>query len=202
MIRHRWALLRKAICRRLLADGRADDQCVSSPAQQASAIQIDAYKKLLLVQLIAHGKTSKLPRYTSSSVTRAIKGQIAHLGFYTSLVDAYEARFLPQMDRDGGVGSAGLQARDRVIGAANAGAEAFSRDMNVGLVQHVVSLHRLRLVRQLANSFETLALGDIARLVGGLEADVEEGDELQAASKTALEDIREIVSRLSFFLIR
>lgn len=37
-----------------------EEQCVSSPGAAASAIQIDAYKKLVLVQLLHEGKVSPL----------------------------------------------------------------------------------------------------------------------------------------------
>lgn len=50
---------------------------------------MDAYKKLVLVQLLAYGKTSPVPKYTPQTVTRTFK-QLAHP--YLAFITAYESR--------------------------------------------------------------------------------------------------------------
>lgn len=65
------------------------ETCMSSPAVAVSAIHMDAYKKLVLVQLLAHGKTSPVPKYTPQAVIRTFK-QLAQP--YLALVAAYESR--------------------------------------------------------------------------------------------------------------
>ncbi|SYW74792.1 related to cop9 complex subunit 3 [Ustilago bromivora] len=65
------------------------ETCISSPAVAVSAIHMDAYKKLLLVQLLAHGKTSPVPKYIPQTITRTFK-KIAHP--YLAFVAAYESR--------------------------------------------------------------------------------------------------------------
>lgn len=52
-----------------------------------SAIHMDAYKKLVLVQLLADGKTSPVPQYTPQAITRSFK-QLAQP--YASFSSAYE----------------------------------------------------------------------------------------------------------------
>ena len=60
--------------------------CVSAPTQSIpSAIQIDAYKKLVLIQLIHRGKVAALPRYTAPGVTSSCKNLTA----YADLVSAF-----------------------------------------------------------------------------------------------------------------
>lgn len=50
---------------------------------------MDAYKKLVLIQLLADGKTSPVPKYTPQVVTRTFK-QLAQP--YLHLISAYESR--------------------------------------------------------------------------------------------------------------
>ncbi|KAH7337608.1 hypothetical protein B0J17DRAFT_663586 [Rhizoctonia solani] len=54
---------------------------VTAPATVASAIQLEAYKKLGLIQLILYGELRNPPRYVSSAVTRVYKTQTAYLNF-------------------------------------------------------------------------------------------------------------------------
>ncbi|KAL0958361.1 hypothetical protein HGRIS_000503 [Hohenbuehelia grisea] len=49
------------------------ETCVSSPAQVPAALQLEALKKLSIIQLISKGKTSSLPKYTNSQLSRLFK---------------------------------------------------------------------------------------------------------------------------------
>ena len=64
--------------------------CVTIPAVAVSHIMLEAYKKFLLVSLIAHGHRPKeatnLPKYTSGIVTKYFKQLVEP---YNVLVAAY-----------------------------------------------------------------------------------------------------------------
>ena len=51
-----------------------------------SAIQVEAYKKYVLVSLLVHGKLRTLPKYTSHVIDRYIRNIT---GLYTELATAY-----------------------------------------------------------------------------------------------------------------
>jgi COP9 signalosome complex subunit 3 len=53
--------------------------CVSSPAQVPAAIQLEAYKKLILVQLISRGTVGILLFDTSSALTVLLDQQCAQI---------------------------------------------------------------------------------------------------------------------------
>jgi COP9 signalosome complex subunit 3 len=58
--------------------------CVTSPGITPSAIQLEALKKMRLVQLIAKGKTETLPKYALQHLNRLFKGTV-----YSAFVNAY-----------------------------------------------------------------------------------------------------------------
>ena len=68
----------------LAALGRWDEAadffeiCIGSPAVVPSAVQLEALKKLRLVQLIAGGRAVGLPRYAHPALARALKGTPYH----------------------------------------------------------------------------------------------------------------------------
>lgn len=144
------------------------ETCISSPAVAISAIHMDAYKKLVLVQLLAYGKTSAVPKYTPQVVTRTFK-QLAQP--YVALVAAYESR------------DKGSEAQlQRLVEDKR---YAFEKDRNTGLVRRVVALYRQRRIQRLGDVYTGLSLDKIAHMVG-----VEGPDAARAIS----EDVVEIVS--------
>lgn len=58
--------------------------CVTAPAMVPSAIQLEALKKMHLVQLISRGKTEVLPKYALPSLIRLLKNTP-----YNAFVNAY-----------------------------------------------------------------------------------------------------------------
>ncbi|CDW96913.1 hypothetical protein [Sporisorium scitamineum] len=118
------------------------ETCISSPAVAASAIHMDAYKKLVLVQLLADGKRSPVPKYTPQAVTRTFK-QLAQP--YASFASAYER-------------SDALNAND-VFRIAEEKRDAFEK----------ASLQRR--IQRLSNVYSALSLNDIAQRVGVEGAD-------------------------------
>ncbi|BGP03055.1 hypothetical protein NBRC10513v2_006779 [Rhodotorula toruloides] len=120
--------------------------CVSAPGSSASLIQIDAYKKLVLVQLLAHGKTQALPRYTSQVVLTAAKTLCAPYLEYCSAFASLN--------------------RERVDQAREKGREAFEKDFNSGLIALCDESLRRRQIQNLTETYITLSLGQIASYVG------------------------------------
>lgn len=140
---------------------------------------MDAYKKLVLVQLLADGRTSPVPKYTPQAVTRTFK-QLAQP--YSAFVAAYERR--------------GAKGVDEVHRIAEEKREAFEKDRNVGLVRRCLAVHRQRRIQRLGEVYSALSLHDIAVKIG-----VEGADAIQSVYA----DVQEIVSArlfLTFFGIR
>ncbi|GAC99039.1 potential transcriptional repressor subunit [Pseudozyma hubeiensis SY62] len=152
-----------------LLDHIATYQCVSSPAVAASAIHMDAYKKLLLVQLLANGKTSRLPKYTSQAVTRSYS---MFMSPYDQFVSFYERR--------------GAKWTDELHRLAEDRHDAFEKDRNVGLVRRCLALHRQRRIQRLGKVYSALSLGDIAQKIG-VEGEV--------AVQEVYGDVQEIVRK-------
>ncbi|TCD64034.1 hypothetical protein EIP91_004668 [Steccherinum ochraceum] len=65
--------------------------CVSAPAQVPAAIQMEALKKLTLVQLILYGKPNPVPKYTNQVLSRLFKQSP-----YGRLAEAYP-KSLPEL---------------------------------------------------------------------------------------------------------
>ncbi|KAH8076002.1 hypothetical protein BXZ70DRAFT_963485 [Cristinia sonorae] len=117
--------------------------CVSAPAQVPAAIQMEALKKLTLVQLILYGKTTSLPKYTNQAL-----GRLFRQTPYFRLADMYPR---PQPD---------LQAF--VVKET----EVFNRDQNSGLVQQVLDCAPRWLIRKATQTYLTLGMSDIAKETG------------------------------------
>ncbi|KAJ1038869.1 hypothetical protein NDA11_004934 [Ustilago hordei] len=143
------------------------ETCISSPAVAVSAIHMDAYKKLLLVQLLAHGKTLPVPKYTPQTITRTFK-QIAQP--YLAFVAAYESR--------------DAHSTQQVQQLVEEKRDTFEKDRNLGLVRRCLALHRQRRIQRLGKVYSALALSEIASMVG-----LESGDVVQAVYA----DVQDIV---------
>ncbi|GAA5984473.1 hypothetical protein JCM10908_003364 [Rhodotorula pacifica] len=122
------------------------ETCVSTPGSHASMIQVDAHKKLVLVQLLAFGKTQPLPRYTTSTVLQATKVLSAP---YVEFANAFRT-----LDRS------------KVAAASEKGRDTFARDLNVGLVALCEDSLRRRQIQNLTETYITLSLGGICSQVG------------------------------------
>ncbi|GAA5909678.1 hypothetical protein JCM8208_003844 [Rhodotorula glutinis] len=120
--------------------------CVSAPGSHVSLIQLDACKKLILVQLVAFGKTQPLPKYTTSAFGQAAKALCVP---YAEFATAFTTL-------DGG----------RVALASEKGREMFEKDHNAGLVYVVERSLRSRQIVDLTETYMTLSLGEIASHVG------------------------------------
>ncbi|GAA5979632.1 hypothetical protein JCM11641_007895 [Rhodosporidiobolus odoratus] len=119
---------------------------VSAPGSSASMIQIDAFKKLVLVQLLAHGRLHPLPKYTSNALSQAIK---ALCGGYIEYASAFVSLNRKKID----------QAREK-------GWEGFEKDLNTGLVHLCDASLRRRQIQHLTQTYITQSLGEITAQVG------------------------------------
>lgn len=106
-----------------------------------SMFQVEAAKKLLLVQLILHGKALPLPKYTHPIVAN-LKGTV-----YNAL-----ARVYPHLEQ--------------VHAIAAKEAAAFAVDDNLGLLGLVVDRAPRWAIRRLTETYLTLSLSEIGRAAG------------------------------------
>ncbi|ORY73059.1 hypothetical protein BCR35DRAFT_281771 [Leucosporidium creatinivorum] len=118
---------------------------VSAPGHAVAAIQIDAYKKLLLVQLLTLGQIQPLPKYTTPAVVTACK---AHAGPYLDYAHAYAAQ-----DKAG------------LISLLDKHREVFEKDLNTGLLTLCERAFRRRTIQKLTDTYMTLSLEEIAKAV-------------------------------------
>ncbi|KAF9581828.1 COP9 signalosome complex subunit 3 [Lunasporangiospora selenospora] len=125
---------------------------VSAPAEVASAIQIEAYKKYVLTSLLQHGRVVHLPKFTANAVTRVLK---AHCVAYADFAGAYEKR-----------------SNNAIKAELEKAKPIFVRDKNFGLAKQCMeALHR-RNIQDLTRTYVTLSVEDITSLIElGSEAD-------------------------------
>ncbi|KAF9787819.1 hypothetical protein BJ322DRAFT_1045426 [Thelephora terrestris] len=116
--------------------------CVSSPAQVPAAIQLEAYKKLTLVQLISRGTTTAVPKYTNNSLVRLLKTSP-----YGSFAKAYPQQI----------------ATLKKISESDAG--LFGSDGNTGLINQALERAPRRLIQKLTSTYLTLSLTEIGKNV-------------------------------------
>lgn len=116
--------------------------CASSPAQVPAAIQLEAYKKLTLVQLISRGTTAALPKYTNNSLVRLLKTSP-----YGSFAKAY-----PQQ----------IKTLKKI---AETDAGLFVSDGNAGLINQAMERAPRRLIKKLTSTYLTLGLAEIGKNV-------------------------------------
>lgn len=125
--------------------------CATAPAQGTPAsIQLEALKKLTLVQLILYGKANPVPKYTHQTLVRLLKNSA-----YGSFARAY-----PQP-------ITALQT------SVNKDSDIFAADQNYGLVKQAIERAPRWLIQKLTSTYLTLGLGDIAKEAKvGSEAEV------------------------------
>lgn len=107
-----------------------------------AALQLEALKKLTLVQLIATGSARALPRYAHPLLARLMRG-----GAYAALAASYPdpVRLREVLERENGV---------------------FERDRNAGLVRLALERAPRWVLRRLTDTYATLHLADVARAAG------------------------------------
>ncbi|EED80649.1 predicted protein [Postia placenta Mad-698-R] len=126
--------------------------CASSPAQVPAAVQMEASKKLVLIQLILYGKTVPPPKYTNPVLQRLLKSSP-----YGAFIKSYP------------------QQRSQLLKLIEKDIETFTNEKNLGLVRQTIDRAPRWLIRKLTATYLTMGLADIAKEVG-----IETDDEVRA----------------------
>ncbi|KAJ3186363.1 COP9 signalosome complex subunit 3 [Gaertneriomyces sp. JEL0708] len=118
--------------------------CVVAPAPTvASAIQVEAYRKLILVSLIINGRAPALPKYVNNAVVRACK---SYASSYTEFAQSF----------------ASLNAA-RLENEFRKHQEEFVSHNNRGLALQCLQALTRKNIQQLTETYITLSLTDIAK---------------------------------------
>lgn len=126
--------------------------CASSPAQVPAALQMEASKKLVLIQLILYGMTVPPPKYTNPVLQRLLKSSP-----YGAFIKSYP------------------QQRSQLLKVIEKDVETFTNEKNLGLVRQTIDRAPRWLIRKLTATYLTMGLADIAKEVG-----IETDDEVRA----------------------
>ncbi|KII84533.1 hypothetical protein PLICRDRAFT_45885 [Plicaturopsis crispa FD-325 SS-3] len=118
------------------------ETCVSSPGQAPAALQMEALKKLVLIQLISKGKTSPPPKYTHHALPRLFKNTP-----YAVFVNHYPQQ--TQKLRD-------LVDKERQL---------FSTENNIGLLLQALDRAPRWSIKKLTATYLTLGLAEIGQAV-------------------------------------
>jgi len=115
-----------------------------------SVIQVESFKKLVLVNLIAEGTTTGFDVATGLGVnpSRDLKSCVFP---YTSLAD---------------VATVASASQENLLKVVAKHIETFTKDGNFGLVKQVQSAQRRRAIRKLTDTYVTLSLDDMAARAG------------------------------------
>lgn len=126
--------------------------CVTSPGTYPSALQMEALKKLKLVQLISTGKISPLPKYTNPLLIRLFKNTPYH-----AFINAYP------------------QSTELLYEIYDKERQTFSAEKNLGLISQAVARAPRWVLKKLTATYVTLHLADIGKAIKiGSEDEVRE----------------------------
>ncbi|KAH8115983.1 hypothetical protein DFH11DRAFT_1876551 [Phellopilus nigrolimitatus] len=142
LVYHYAGALALAALRRWAAAEEFLELVVGAPAQAPAAIQLEALKKLALVQLIVYGKVKDVPKYVSATLVSIFKKSP-----YGAFVNAYPLQ-TAQLER---------------ILEKEAG--AFDSDKNLGLVRQAMERARRWAIKKLTETYITLSLAEIGDAV-------------------------------------
>ncbi|KAJ7583667.1 hypothetical protein C8J56DRAFT_831019 [Mycena floridula] len=122
--------------------------CVTSPGNVPAALQMEALKKLRLVQLISKGQISPLPKYTNQTLLRIFKNTP-----YNNFINAYPGK------------------PDQLLSILDKEAQLFTAEKNVGLLRQAIARAPRWSLKKLTGTYVTLGLKEIAK---SLKTDEEE----------------------------
>jgi len=123
--------------------------CLGCPGQAVSAIQMDAWKKFVLVTMIETGEVPAPPKNISQALSRVLqhRSMAASIGTaYYELTECFRQRDMSKL---------------RTLLSAPEAADAFNRDQNLGLAKQCLPALQRRLVLQLTSTYLTLSLEDL-----------------------------------------
>ncbi|KAF9553594.1 hypothetical protein CPC08DRAFT_224462 [Agrocybe pediades] len=142
--------------------------CVTSPGTYPSGLQMEALKKLRLVQLISCGKISGLPKYTNSHLLRLFK----HTP-YNAFISAYPKNAAVLRE---------IVEKDKSL---------FSQEKNLGLITQALQRAPRWVLKKLTATYVTLHLSDIGRLIK-----IDSEDEVRALLLSMIES-EDITAQIS-----
>ncbi|KAJ3736692.1 hypothetical protein DFJ43DRAFT_518661 [Lentinula guzmanii] len=121
-----------------------------------AGLQLEALKKLRLVQCIAMGGPQPLPKYTSPVLTRILKSTP-----YQNLINAFPGS-LHAKDRGEGPSS----GNNRLKQLVSKDRDFYASECNLGLVELLVAEAPKWVIKRLTETYVTLGLAEIGRYVG------------------------------------
>ncbi|KAF8157194.1 hypothetical protein B0H34DRAFT_712647 [Crassisporium funariophilum] len=133
--------------------------CVTSPGTYPAALQMEALKKLRLVQLISTGKISNLPKYTHPLLIRLFKNTS-----YQVFINAYPHNVDHMRE---------IYEKER---------SSFTQDKNMGLLNQAIARAPRWVLKKLTATYVTLHLSDIGRAIR-----IEDEDEVRALLLSMIE---------------
>eukprot|EP00004_Rigifila_ramosa_P024873 TRINITY_DN7311_c0_g1_i1.p1 TRINITY_DN7311_c0_g1~~TRINITY_DN7311_c0_g1_i1.p1 ORF type:complete len:461 (-),score=116.18 TRINITY_DN7311_c0_g1_i1:871-2127(-) len=119
---------------------------ISMPAVSVSAIQLEAYKKYVLVSLLAFGSVRPLPRHTSSSVSR-LAPQFAPA--YVEFAELFAKK-----------------NSTNLLKFYTENAQGFANDRNSGLAQQCLAALPRVAVKELTTLYSLMPLAELAATLG------------------------------------
>ncbi|KAH6562688.1 hypothetical protein BASA50_003013 [Batrachochytrium salamandrivorans] len=119
--------------------------CLCTPSNAPSAIQIEAFKRHVLVSLLLNGAALPLPKSVAHTVARSCRSQAF---YYTEFASAYSS-----------LNSA------RALAKASLYSERFAADRTTGLVHQCLADLIRRKIRKLTDTYLTLSLSDIIKAI-------------------------------------
>jgi COP9 signalosome complex subunit 3 len=131
-------------------------QCLTAPSKALSAVQINAYKKYVLVSLIHYGELVELPQKLTSPVVYRTVGRACQS--YAAVAAAFRS---------------GIDDLRKVL---KENEEEFLKDNNLGLVKQTQTVLISRRITRLTNTYMTMPLKEIAA-----NADLKSADEAEEA---------------------
>jgi COP9 signalosome complex subunit 3 len=133
--------------------------CVTSPGTYPAALQLEALKKLRLVQLISGGKPAQLPKYTHPLLLRLFKNTPYQLFINAYPNNADQMREIYEKEK-----------------------HTFNHDKNMGLILQAAARAPRWVLKKLTSTYVTLHLSDIGRAIK-----IDSDDEVRALLLSMIE---------------
>ncbi|KAF9041636.1 hypothetical protein BJ165DRAFT_1490169 [Panaeolus papilionaceus] len=142
--------------------------CVTSPGNHPAALQLEALKKLRLVQVISKGEIGALPKYTSPHLLRLFRNSV-----YANFLKHYPQNQTALRE---------LVAKEKSV---------FAAEKNLGLINQAIARAPRWVIKKLTATYVTLHLSDIAKRVG-----IQSEDEVRAVLLSMIES-NELTAQIS-----
>ncbi|KAJ1840934.1 COP9 signalosome complex subunit 3, partial [Coemansia sp. RSA 2703] len=117
------------------------------PGKFASYIQLEAFKKLTLVNLMLDGKPVKLPSFFAPTHVKAIEGPATS---YSNIADAFS----------------GTKSMARALSRVKEKQGLLANDDNVGLADLLVQRMPAQFIKRMGDVYSSMRLGTLAKAIG------------------------------------